>query len=55
MKKSAMYEQAALSVMKNNIIPDTQKLEIIRELLDAENTAKILEKIEERKEKSNEH
>lgn len=55
MKKSEIYGAAAISVLENNLIPASMKLEIIRELLDAEYTAKILEKTEERKEESNEH
>lgn len=48
MKKSTMYEQAALSVLKNETLTASMRLEIIRVLLDAEYTAKICEKVEER-------
>lgn len=48
MKKSTMYEQAALSVLKNETLTASMRLDIIRVLLDSEHTAKICEKVEER-------
>lgn len=48
MGKSKMYELAALSVLKDNILPAQQRLDIIRELLQAEETEKILERLKRR-------
>ena len=58
MKKSTMYEMAAQSVIENEKLTTSMRLDIIRVLLDAEYTAKICEKAEEREEKdgaTNEH
>lgn len=44
MKKSTMYEMAALSVLENEKLPASTRLEIIRVLLDREFSAKITEK-----------
>jgi hypothetical protein len=52
MEKSKMYEVAALSVMKNAMLPDVNRLEIIEMLLEKKQFEKYAEK---RKEKSNEH
>ena len=45
MEKSKMFEYAALSVLKDNMLPAPQRLQIIRELLQAEETEKVLEKL----------
>lgn len=49
MEKSKMYEIAALSVIKDNVIPDIQKLEVIGMLLEKKQFEKYAE---ERKENS---
>lgn len=44
MKKSRLYEEAALSVIRDNILPATMRLKIIGELLNRKSVEEILEK-----------
>lgn len=54
MKKSKMYEQAALSVIRDNILPATTRLEIIGELLEKKRLEKFVEEQEEKEIAGNE-
>lgn len=48
MKKSEMYKSAQLAVMASASIGGYAKLEILRELMDREDTAKFIEEQEEK-------
>lgn len=49
MKKSEIYKTAQCVVIDNQLLRTTDKLEILRELMDAENLAKYSETQEEKK------
>ena len=47
MKKSKIYEAAALSVIRDNILPAQTRLEIIGELLERKSLEKFIEERED--------
>ena len=52
MKKSTVYQLAAIAVMESNSLSDQDKLTILRELLEREDLSIF---VEEQKEKENAH
>ena len=53
MKKSKLYELAALAVIRDTIMSSQTRLDIITELLDRKHTEEIIERANERKEAEN--
>ena len=53
MKKSEIYQVAMITVITNNSLTATDKLEIIAELMDKKETAEWAERIEAEKQEEN--
>ena len=51
MKKSMLYKIAQMSVLRDNILDDSSKLEVLRALMNEEDIAKLVEKNKEEKNK----
>jgi hypothetical protein len=54
MKKSKCYQMAQMAVLTNESILPSEKLEILRVLMDEENVQRICEKVEAEKAEKNE-
>ena len=51
MKKSMLYKIAQMSVLRDNILDDSSKLEVLRVLMNEEDISKLVEKNKEEKNK----
>ena len=48
MKKREIYKVAQICVINSNTLCSVDKLEVLRELMDREDTVQLLEKLEEK-------
>lgn len=51
MKKSMLYKMAQMAVLRDNILDDSSKLEVLRALMNEEDISKLVEKNKEEKNK----
>lgn len=51
MKKSMLFKMAQMSVVRDNILDDSSKLEVLRALMNEEDISKLVEKNKEEKNK----